>query len=108
MASTLRYKPVALLAVEFYDKDGHFTEETAAAYRKLKDSLQRSRQSHLESSLKETHKGAAKYHRGVTTHNSALRLRAHENGWQANAHMSVVRMRDSEIGFIEEKLRNNT
>ena len=32
MASTLRYKPVALLAVEFYNKNGNFTEETTTGY----------------------------------------------------------------------------
>ena len=101
MASTLRYKPVALLAVEFYNKNGNFTEETTTGYQRLL-------KNHLTRHTKDIRGAAADYHKSIVTHNPALRLQAHEKAWQANAHMSVVRMRDSEIDFIEEKLRNNT
>jgi len=108
MASTLRYKPVALLAVEFYNKNGNFTEETTTGYQRLLKFCESSRKNHLTRHTKDIRGAAADYHKSIVTHNPALRLQAHEKAWQANAHMSVVRMRDSEIDFIEEKLRNNT
>ena len=106
MTSTLRYKPVMLPAMEFYNKDGHFTEETTADYQKSLDFSRRSRDKHLSSYIKKKNNAAADYQKSIATQNSLQRLRSQQEMDQACAHMEVVKMRNSEIVFIEEKLQN--
>lgn len=106
MTSSLRYKPVMLPAMEFFNKDGHFTEETTADYQKSLDFSRSSRDKHLSSYTKKIHNAADDYHKSIVTQDPILRLRSQQKINQACAHMEVVKMRDSEIDFIEEKLRN--
>ena len=106
MTSSLRYRPVMIPAMEFYNEDGHFTKETTAAYKKSLDFSKRSRSRHISSYLKEIHSAAADYHKSIVTQNPMLRLRTQQQINQARAHMEVVDMRDSEIALIEEKLQN--
>ena len=106
MTSTLRYRPVLLPALEFYNKDGRFTKETTADYQKSLDSSKRSKDKHLSSYRKKIHSAAADYHKSFVTQNPILRLRSQQQKNQARAHMEVVKMRDSEIALIEEKLKN--
>ena len=95
-------------AMEFYNEDGHFTKETTAAYKKSLDFSKRSRGIHLSSYINQIHNAAADYQKNIVTQNSLQRLRSQQEINQACAHMEVVKMRNSEIDFIEEKLRNNT
>ena len=88
--------------MEFYNEDGHFTKETTAAYKKSLDFSKRSRY------INQIHNAAADYQKNIVTQNSLQRLRSQQEIDQACAHMEVVKMRNSEIDFIEEKLRNNT
>lgn len=108
MTSSLRYRPVMIPAMEFYNEDGHFTKETTAAYKKSLDFSKRSRDRHLSSYINQIHNAAADYQKNIVTQNSLQRLRSQQEIDQSCAHMEVVKMRNSEIDFIEEKLRNNT
>jgi hypothetical protein len=106
MTSTLRLRPVMLPGIEFYNEDGSFTEETTKDYQKSLDFSKRSRSRHLSSYLKEIHGAAADYHKSIVAKNPMLRLRSQQQINQARAHMEVVKMRNSEIASIEEKLQN--
>ena len=108
MNSTLKYKPVALPGIEFYNEEGKFTEETAADYQRLLKFCVSSRKNHFTRHTKEIREAAADFHKSIITQDPVLRLRSHQKGCQANAHMGVVSERDSKIAFIKEKLRNNT
>lgn len=106
MTSTLRLRPVMLPGIEFYNEDGSFTEETTKDYQKSLDFSKRSRNKHFAGYLREIHGAAADYHKSIVAKNPMLRLRSQQQINQARAHMEVVKMRNSEIASIEEKLQN--
>lgn len=106
MASTLKYRPVMLPGIEFYNEDGSFTEETTRDYQKSLDFSKRSRSRHFAGYLKEIHGAADDYHKSIVTQDPMLRLRSQQKINQACAQMEVVGMRNSEINFIKEKLQN--
>lgn len=103
MASTLRYKPVALLAVEFYNKDGNFTEETTADCQGILEFCVISEKNNKTRYTKEKREADADNCRSIRTHDPVLTIRAQEKAQQASARKNVVKMRNSEIAFIKEK-----
>lgn len=66
MTSSLRYRPVMIPAMEFYNEDGHFTKETTAAYKKSLDFSKRSRDIHLSSYINQIHNAAADYQKTLS------------------------------------------
>lgn len=108
MTSTLKIKPAAMPGIEFYNKDGKFTEETTADYQGILEFCVISEKNNKTRYTKEKREADADNCRSIRTHDPVLRLRAQEKVRQASARKNVVKMRNSEIAFIKEKLRNNT